>query len=72
MNNPEENGALALCIDNDHVTITIERLQELLKAEIKLDVLKQAYYTAKYSSDTEEMAKILFGPKPVQKDDEDD
>lgn len=74
MNKTEETireGVLELCIDRDHVTISVERFQELLKAEVKLDLLKGSYLTAKYSSDVSETAKLIFGPKPIKEDDED-
>lgn len=64
-------GVLELCIDRDHVTISVERFQELLKAEVELGLLKGSYLTGKYSSDVGETARLIFGPKPIKEDDED-
>lgn len=62
-------GELELCIDRDHITITVDRFEELLKKEIQLDIANNIYLTAR-SYDTQEKLSFLFGPLP-EKSDED-
>ena len=39
-------GLLEFCIDRDHITIPVTRFEELLKAEISLDIIRNAYETS--------------------------
>lgn len=57
-------GALELCIDTDHITIPVARFGELIKAEVKLDIVRQAYETSK-SYELQDRLSFLFGPLPV-------
>lgn len=66
MNDAEKttsSGILELCIDIDYVSIPVTRFEGLLAAETRLDVIKQGYMAAKYSSDVEDLCRIFFGPK---------
>lgn len=62
---------LELCIDNDHVTITVGRFQELVAAEVKLALVRDVHYKAEYSSEIQSFCRILFGPKPKAEGDDD-
>lgn len=39
----EVEESIALCIDNDHVTLSVDRYNELLKAEITLGYIGAAF-----------------------------
>ena len=60
-------GELEICIDRDHITITVDRFSELLKKEIQLDIAKYIYHTAR-SYETQEKLSFLFGPIPKEDD----
>ncbi|MCF8017803.1 MAG: hypothetical protein K9L62_00260 [Vallitaleaceae bacterium] len=61
-------GALELCIDTDHITIPVSRFEELVKAEIKLDIVRQVYET-KESYSMKDSLLLIFGPLPEKGDD---
>jgi hypothetical protein len=50
--------------EKNTVTISMKRLEELFKAEARLEAIKDVYYSGKYSSDVDEICKAFFGPKP--------
>lgn len=65
----EATGLLELCIDREHITITVDRFAELLKKEVQLDIARNIYLTT-VSYNTQERLGYLFGPLP-EKDDDD-
>lgn len=60
--------ALELCIDTEHITIPVSRFQELVRAEIKLDIIRQVYET-KESYSVKDNLSLIFGPLPEKGDD---
>lgn len=66
-----EERLLEVCIDNDHITITVERFQELVAAEVKLGVIRDVYYESKYVTEAHDFCRVLFGPKPEAEGDKD-
>lgn len=64
----ESTGLLELCIDRDHITITVDRFAELLKKEVQLDMARNIYLTTR-SYDTQEKLGFLFGPLPEEGED---
>lgn len=54
---------LELCIDHDHITIPVSRFEELVKAEVKLDIVSQIYKTTE-SYNMKDRLEFLFGPLP--------
>lgn len=67
-NEAVETGLLELCIDRDHITITVDRFAELLKKEVQLDIAKEIYLNTR-SYETQEKLSFLFGPLPEKDDD---
>lgn len=59
-------GAMALCIDHDHITISVDRFTELVKKEAQLEIVSRAYFTSK-SYDLQERLSIVYGPIPEPK-----
>jgi len=64
----ESTGLLELCIDRDHITITVDRFAELLTKEVKLDIVKNIYLSSK-SYETQDRLSFLFGPLPEKDED---
>ncbi|MDF2984924.1 MAG: hypothetical protein K0R50_434 [Eubacterium sp.] len=69
-NNQEEHkkglGTLEICIDHEHVTVSLERFTELVKKEEQLAIVSRVYFT-KESYNMGDALSILFGPKPDKK-----
>lgn len=61
------DGLLGLCIDRDHITIPVTRFEELLKAEISLDIVRNAYETSESYNLPDKLA-LVFGPRPKKGD----
>lgn len=61
-------GALELCIDHDHITIPVNRFQELVEAEVKLRIVDQIYRTTE-SYNMKDSLELLFGRLPEKSDD---
>lgn len=59
---------LELCIDHDHITISISRFEELKKAEVWLEIVHRAYMNSK-SYELQEKLSLLFGSLPKKGDD---
>jgi len=59
---------LELCIDRDHITIPVTRFEELLKAEISLDIVRNAYETSE-SYNLQDKLALVFGPRPGKGED---
>lgn len=60
-------GLLELCIDRDHITIPVTRFEELLKAEISLGIVRNAYETSE-SYNLQDKLSLVFGPCPKKGD----
>jgi hypothetical protein len=60
-------GLLELCIDRDHITIPVTRFEELLKAEISLGIVRNAYETSE-SYNLQDKLSLVFGPRPKKGD----
>jgi len=60
-------GLLEFCIDRDHITIPVTRFEELLKAEISLDIIRNAYETSE-SYELPDKLALVFGPRPEKGD----
>jgi hypothetical protein len=59
-------GLLELCIDRDHITITVDRFQQLLKAEAELSFVRKIYHQSK-SYELDDGLAIIFGAKAEKK-----
>jgi hypothetical protein len=46
--------------EKNTVTISMKRLEELFKAEARLEAIKDVYYSGKYSSDVDEICKAFL------------
>lgn len=58
-----------LCIDYDHISISVNRFEELIKKEAQIEILENIYFNhSSYSM--HDKAAIIFGPIP-EKSDED-
>lgn len=62
-------GLLELCIDQDHITITVERFEELINAEVTLDII-YGMHKILDSYDLKKLLPAVFGPAKVEDDDE--
>lgn len=58
-------GLLEVCIDQDHITITVDRFAELIKKEALLDITKDICINVP-SYDIKEYTKFLFGVAPKE------
>jgi hypothetical protein len=61
-------GALELCIDREHITITVDRFSELISKEVQLDIVKKIYFNSE-SYSLQDKLSFLFGPVPEKGDD---
>lgn len=64
----ESTGLLELCIDRDHITITVDRFAELITKEVQLDMARNIYFSSS-SYNTQEKLGFLFGPLPEEGED---
>lgn len=61
-------GILELCIDKEHITIPVERFQELLKTETELAIVRRAYESAE-SYSLQDALSYVFGPRKTKSPD---
>ncbi len=61
-------GALELCIDHEHITISVDRFEKLIQAEIKLSLVEQMYKKSE-SYNLQDRLSFLFGRLPEKGDD---
>jgi hypothetical protein len=61
-------GALELCIDRDHITISVDRFTELMRKEVQLDIVQKIYLNCE-SYSLQDRLSFLFGPVPEKGDD---
>lgn len=66
-NNEKKSGGLTLLVDNENVTISIDRYTELVKKEEQLDLVSRLYFTKELYAMSDTLS-LLFGPKPVKKE----
>lgn len=61
-------GMLELCIDKEHITIPVERFQELLKTETELAIVRRTYEAAESYSLQDALSYVL-GPRKTKTQD---
>jgi len=57
----EATGLLELCIDREHITITVDKFTELIQKEAALDLVRNIYFNAE-SYEIQKYLAVLFGP----------
>ena len=65
----ESGELLELCIDHDHITIPVERFEELINAEVTLDIVYNMYKHLD-SYDLKKILPVLFGTAEAEGSDE--
>jgi len=63
-----KEGALELCIDHDHITISVDRFSELITKEVQLGMVEQ-FYLQSESYELQGRLASIFGPVPKKDDD---
>lgn len=63
-----KEGALELCIDREHITISVERFAELITKEVQLNIVRNVYFTSE-TYNTHDRLSFLFEPIPKKDDD---
>jgi len=58
----QEERIAEICVDLDHVTISVDRFSELITAEVTVDMLKSIYHAVE-SYNFDKVLEAMFGPR---------